>query len=89
VSVVDEAFVPLSDLVPELLPTVPDLHDEDAGVHTWVTGYEVDTPVELWIGVRPDGSVELGGSPPVYHVETSTLPVFHAVRVVAVREQGS
>jgi hypothetical protein len=68
---------------------VPDLLDEEAGVRTWVTGYEVDTPVELSIGVRPGGSVELGASPPVYHVATSTLPVFHAIRVVAVRELES
>ena len=86
-SAVDEAYVPLADLVPHLLPAVPDLHDEEAGVRTWVTGYEVDTPVELSIGVRPDGSVELGASPPLYHVATSTLPVFHAIRVVAEREQ--
>lgn len=86
---VDEAYLPLADLVPDLLPSVPDLHDEEAGVRTWVTGYDVDTPVELSIGVRPDGSVELGASPPMYHVETSTLPVFHAIRVVAVREQVS
>lgn len=85
----DEAFVPLAELVPDLLPEVPDLVDEEAGVRTWVTGYEVDTPVELDIAVRPDGSVELGASPPLYHVETSTLPVFHAIRVVAVRAEGS
>ncbi|HCB07670.1 MAG TPA: hypothetical protein DEQ43_26030 [Nocardioides bacterium] len=83
----DEAFVPLAELVPELLPAVPDLYDEDAGVRTWVTGYEVDTPVELAIGVRPDGTVELGASPPIYHVATAQLPVFHSIRVVAVREE--
>ncbi len=85
----DEAYVPLADLVPDLLPSVPDLHDEEAGVRTWVTGYEVDTPVELSVGVRPDGSVELGASTPMYHEETSILPVFHAIQVVAVREQES
>jgi hypothetical protein len=79
----DEAFVRLADLVPDLLPPVPELVDEAAGVRTRVTGYEVDTPVELSIGVRADGSVELGASPPLYHVATATLPVFHAIRVVA------
>lgn len=88
-SAVDEAFVPLADLVPGLLPAVPDLYDEEAGVRTWVTGYEIDTPVELAIDVRPDGSVELGGSPPLYHVATATLPVFHSIRLVAVREGTS
>jgi len=81
----DEAYLPLGELVPELLPEVPDLYDEEAGIGMLVTGYGVETPVELSIGVRPDGSIELGSTPPLYHVATSTLPVFHAIRMVAER----
>lgn len=83
----DEAFLPLATLLPELLPRVPDLHDEDAGVRSYVTGYDVTTPVELDIEVAADGTVRLGGAPPLYHLETSTLPVLHSVRIVAEREE--
>ena len=82
----DEAFLPLNQLLPELIPNLPDITDDDAGVRTRITGYEVTTPVELGIVVKPDGSVELGAAPPLYHVATSTLPVFHTVRLVAERE---
>ena len=51
-----------------------------------ITGYDVSTPVELSIVVGSDGVVEIGGAPPLYHLATSTLPVFHQIRVVAVRE---
>lgn len=86
---VDEAFLPLHELVPELIPQLPDLVDEDAGVRTRITGYDVTTPVELDIVVRPDGTVDLGGAPPLYHLATSTLPVLHSVRILAIREEPS
>lgn len=89
---VDESFLPLAELVPGLLPNLPDIYaafDEETGVRTQVTGYDVASPVELDIAVRPDGSVEIGGSPPLYHLATSTLPVLHGLRVVAVREDGA
>ena len=86
---VDEAFMSLHELVPELIPQLPDLVDEDAGVRTRITGYDVTTPVELDILVRSDGTVELGGAPPLYHLATSTLPVLHSVRILAIREDAS
>lgn len=75
----------LGELLPGLLPVLPDLVDEQAGVRSRVTALEVETPVELWVDLTADGRVEIGGSPPIYHLETSLLPVFHAMRVVAVR----
>jgi hypothetical protein len=82
----DEAFLPLAELLPGLLPSLPDLYDVDAGMRSRVTGLEIETPVELDIVVDADGRVQLGGTPPIYHLETSTLPVFHAIRIVAVRD---
>lgn len=83
----DEAFVPLHELLPQLLPDVPDLVDEESGTRSRVTGYEVSTPVELDVTATPDG-VALGSVPPLYHLETSLLPVLHQLRVVAVREEA-
>ena len=87
----DEAFVPLALLVPGLLPDLPDIcaaFDDQTGVRTQIIGLDVTSPIELDVGVRPDGSVEIGGAPPLYHLATSTPPVLHALRVVAVREEG-
>lgn len=83
----DEAFLPLNELLPGLLPNLPDLVDEDAGVVSRITGYDVTTPVELAIDVDATG-VHIGGTPPIYHLATSSLPVFHNIRVVAVRQDG-
>lgn len=89
---VDEAFLPLAELMPGLLPNLPDIYatfDEETGIRTQITGYDVTSPVELDVAVRPDGSVEIGGTPPLYHLATSTLPVLHRLHVVAVREDGA
>ena len=83
---VDEAFLPLAELLPQLLPVLPDLYDANAGVRSRITGLDVQTPVELDIVVDAGGGVRLGGTPPIYHVQTSTLPVFHTIRLVAVRD---
>lgn len=84
---VDEAFAPLAAMLPHLLPALPDLVDTEAGVRSHITGYEVSTPIELTIAVGPAG-VEIGSTPPLYHVATSFLPVFHAISIVAVREDA-
>jgi hypothetical protein len=85
VSRVDEAFLPLAELLPGLLPSLPDLYNADAGMRSRVTGVDLETPVELDVVVSDNGSVRVGATPPIYHLETSTLPVFHAIRIVAVR----
>ncbi len=81
----DEAFLPLSTLLPALLPDLPDLVDEEMGVRSSVVGCEVTTPVELDIRVTDSGEVRLGGTPPLYHLATSILPVFHSLQVTAER----
>ncbi len=92
----DEAFIPLHRLVTELLPVLPDLVDEEAGTRSYVTAYEVSTPVELDISSRDgdvlpsadDPVVAIGSVPPLYHLETSLFPVLHQLRVLATRERS-
>ena len=85
----DEAFLPLSELVPALLPRLPDLVDHESGVRSRIVGYEVSTPVELDIVVDAQGGVVIGSTPPIYHLATSDLPIFHQVRLVATRDGDS
>ncbi|WP_137846504.1 hypothetical protein [Microbacterium sp. 2FI] len=86
----DEAFLALHTLLPDLLPLTEPLHDELAGVRQIITGCEVETPIELDLTMRTgsDGRerVEIGAAPPLYHLEVSELPVFHAVRIVVTSE---
>jgi hypothetical protein len=88
-STIDEAFLPLSELLPLLLPDLSELRDDTMGVLSTVTGVDLETPVELDIVVDPSGRVAIGGTPPIYHLETSSLPVFHQVRFTAVRDEAT
>jgi len=85
----DEAFVPLHRLLPDLLPLTAVIEDEELGVRQIVTGCEVDTPIELDLVVGSGstaGTVQIGAAPPLYHLETSDLPVFHRVRITVTSE---
>jgi hypothetical protein len=62
-----------------------DLVDGDLGVHTYVTRFEIDSPLELDIGTDEDGRVFVGSTPPLYDVDTSLRPSYHRVRFVAER----
>lgn len=80
------AFAPLHRLVHDLLPQVPPLVDDESGTRSRITSYEVSTPLELDVVVE-GGEVRLGSAPPLYHLETSLMPVLHQVRLLAVVEE--
>jgi hypothetical protein len=82
----DEAFVPLSILMRDLGSLPADLIDDDNGVHTYVTRYEIACPVELDVGVNEHGHVYIGTTPPLYVVDTSVRPSYHRMRFVAERD---
>lgn len=85
---VDEAFVPLGILIRDLGSPPADLIDEDSGVHTYVTRYEIASPIELDVGVDEQGRVFIGTVPPLYVVDTSLRPSYHWMRFVLQREVG-
>ncbi|MEV6598585.1 hypothetical protein AB0M36_17165 [Actinoplanes sp. NPDC051346] len=85
----DEAFVPLSELVANLGSSPADLVDEDSGVHTYVTRFEIEVPVELDIGVDEHNRLFVGSIPPLYAVDTSLRPSYHRIRFVAERTEHS
>lgn len=77
----------LPRLLGALLPQVPDFVDEEAGVRSKLVGAEIETPVELVVE-RARRGVDLGITPPLYHVVTSELPVLHTIRIVAVVQRN-
>lgn len=85
----DEAFVPLSEMMRDMGSPPADLVDEDAGVHTYVTRFELESPVELDVGFDESGRVFIGSNPPLYVVDTSYRPVYHRIRFAAERSEVS
>lgn len=85
----DEAFVPLSVMMRDMGAAPADLVDEDAGVHTYVTRFELESPIELDIGVDEQGRVLIGSNPPLYVVDTSYRPAYHRIRFAAERAEVS
>ncbi|RYC03827.1 hypothetical protein [Nocardioides zhouii] len=83
----DEAFVPLSVMMRDMGTPPADLVDEEAGVHTYVTRFELESPVELDIGVDEHGRVLIGSNPPIYDVDTSYRPAYHRIRFTAERTE--
>lgn len=79
----DEAFLPLHELLPTLLPVTAPIGSTEMGILTTITGCEVQTPLELDILLNGT-NMEIGGAPPLYHLETSQLPVLHSIRIIVV-----
>jgi hypothetical protein len=83
----DEAFMPLHRLVESLAPTGADFVDEEMGVHTYVTAFEIESPVELDVVMDAEGVLRIGSTPPLYYVDTSIRPSFHRLRFTAQRRE--
>ena len=77
----DEAFVPLSRLLEALFVIDAEFRDEAAGVHTYVTACEVESPIEVDMS-REAGALRLGSTPPLYPLQTTFAPAMHRVRMV-------
>jgi len=78
----DEAFVPLHQIV-RGLTAAGDIGSEELGLRMYIDRYEIESPIELDIAVSPGGAVEIGAVPPLYRVDTSLRPSFHALRFTA------
>jgi hypothetical protein len=79
----DEAFLPFSEIIEKMSAIEGDLYNDEAGVHSYIYEFDVDTPVELSIVVNEEGKVQIGIVPPLYRVETSFRPSFHRIQFSA------
>src|SRR4051812_42959351 len=78
----DEAFVPLHQIVAALQPG-GEIRDDDAGVRTYIRRVEIESPVELDVTRDDDGLLRIGSTPPLYYVDTSLRPAYHRLRFTA------
>jgi hypothetical protein len=77
---IDEAFMPFQQIVNRMLSFGGELVDYEAGVHSYIYEYEIESPVELDIVRNEDGQLQIGSTPPLYYVDTSFRPSFHKLR---------
>jgi hypothetical protein len=76
----DEAFMPFRQIIEEMLSFRGEFVDEEAGVRSYITDYEIELPVELDISRDEDGTLRIGSTPPLYYVDTAIRPSFHHVK---------
>lgn len=79
----DEAFLHFRQLIEEMLTFRGEFVDEEAGVRSYITDYEIELPVELDVSRDADGTLRIGSTPPLYYVDTALRPSFHRLRFTA------
>ncbi|MEL6865622.1 MAG: hypothetical protein AAFP19_14440 [Bacteroidota bacterium] len=88
---IDEAFLPLSEMIEELSDWEGQMNEvfEKERVRMEIESARLELPVELDIVVNEEGKVELGAVTPLYDVSTSFNPVFHQIRIGLVAQKPS
>jgi hypothetical protein len=84
----DEAFIPLREMLRNLLDFGGEVADEAAGVRSSIYRCEIDTPIELDVSRDADGKLVIGSVPPLYRVATSLRPSYHRIRITAERDHA-
>ena len=79
----DEAFMPLREMIQGLMAFGGDLTDDESGVHSYIERCEVESPIELDVFRDETGAVRIGSAPPLYYVDTTYRPSFHRIRFTA------
>lgn len=82
----DEAFLPLDEILAGMLSFESDFTDDEEGVHSYVSMCEIESPIELEVRTDESGIVSIGSTPPIYYVDTSLRPSFHGLRFRADRD---
>lgn len=83
----DQAFIPFSEAVAELVSFPGEIVDHQAGVRSHITECTIELPIELDVSRDESGALVLGSAPPLYYVDTSYRPSYHRVRVTAVQAE--
>ena len=83
----DEAFLPFSQILEKMLSFNGELIDEQEGIHFHIYACEIESPVELDIYQDEQGEVHIGSTPPLYYVDTSFRPSFHKLKFTAERSE--
>ena len=80
---IDEAFMPFQRVLEEMLAFNGEFVDEEAGVRSYISRYEIESPVELDVMRDENGGLHIGSTPPLYYVDTTFRPSFHKLKFIA------
>jgi hypothetical protein len=75
----DEAFLPLAEIIRRTLAFPAEIVDTEAGVRSRIHACQIEMPVELSVLRDADGALGIGSTPPLYYVDTSFRPSYHRV----------
>ena len=75
---VDEAMLPVVDFVSQIVD-VEGLYEQSGIFNLEMNSATIGMPLQLEILTKESGEVVLGGSPPLYYVDTTFMPVFHHI----------
>lgn len=78
---IDEAMLEMCDFLSQMTDVDGYLVDAEMLTSMRLQKLNMSMPIQLDLLVREDGSVLLGGSPPLYYAETTFLPVFHQLTI--------
>ena len=84
---VDEAMLEMGEFVSQMTDVDGHMFDAEMSTALRVEKVKMSMPMQLEIQVREDGSVILGGSPPLYYTETTFSPVFHQLTINIIAEK--
>ena len=78
---IDEAMLEMSEFIAQMTDVEGYLYDLDMLTSMQLEKVNLSIPIQLDLHVMEDGSVRLGGSPPLYYADTTFLPVFHQMNI--------
>jgi hypothetical protein len=78
---IDEAMLEMNEFIAQMTEVEGYLYDEEMETAMQLEKVKLSVPIQLDLQVQDDGAIALGGSPPLYYVETTILPVFHQLTV--------
>ncbi|MEM6697334.1 MAG: hypothetical protein AAF806_07710 [Bacteroidota bacterium] len=88
---IDEAMLSFAELIEQL----SDIDGQVAGIEgdeaitMEIEKVKMELPFQLDIAVDENGKVTLGGTPPLYYLETSFTPIFHQISLNLEQDQTS
>lgn len=83
----DEAYLPVADILRKMLAFPVEIVDAEAGVRSRVYQCQIEMPVELSIFRDDAGALRIGSTPPLYYVDTTLRPSYHRVGFTARLEE--
>jgi hypothetical protein len=78
-------LIPLQQFVEGLTDIEGEVWDAEKVVHSYIHEFKIEMPVELELLVDDEGKVEIRSAPPLYYVDTTFRPSYHAIRFTAIK----